>query len=115
MSEIQWEEGAPLYRQIRRRVENEIIEGALAEGGALPSVRQMASTLSVNPLTVMKAYQELLDEGLIEKRRGIGMHVAPGAHRKLLSSARQAFLGQEWPRVLAKLKQLGFDPAHMPS
>jgi GntR family transcriptional regulator len=114
MSSIQWDANVPIYRQIRSQVENRLLEGSLSVGDALPSVRQMAAELAVNPLTVMRAYQQLVDEGLIEKRRGIGMHVAPGAPDKLLAAARLSFLKEEWPKILERMDRLGLDRSMLP-
>ena len=103
-----WNEGQPIYRQLRDRVIARILEGALAEGDALPSVRTVAAEFTVNPLTVLKAYQELADEGLVESRRGRGMFVNPGARARLLAGEREKFLTEQWPRVLETIERLGF-------
>lgn len=105
----QWLEGAPIYRQLRDRVIALILDGNLAEGDAVPSVRQVAADFRINPLTVMKAYQALSDEGLLEKRRGLGMFVATGARAALLSDERTRFLDTEWPRIRARIQSLGLD------
>lgn len=104
-----WEDGAPIYRQIKRRVERDIIGGAMAEGDLVDSVRQVASTLQVNPLTVARAYQELADEGYLDKQRGIGMRVAPGARAKLLEQERKHFIEQEWPAIAQRMEMLGLE------
>jgi GntR family transcriptional regulator len=104
-----WNDGQPIYRQLRDLVVERILEGALAEGDALPSVRQVAADLRVNPITVLKSYQQLVDEGLVEKRRGIGMFVHAGARKRLLAAERKRFLADEWPRVAATAKRLGLD------
>lgn len=114
MSSVQWDANVPIYRQIRSQVENRLLDGSLSVGDPLPSVRQMSAELSVNPLTVMRAYQQLVEEGLIEKRRGIGMHVAPGAPNKLLTGARSSFIEDEWPKILERIRQLGLDRSKLP-
>ncbi len=103
----QWDESQPIYRQLRDRVVAMILEGVLKEGEPLPSVRQVASEYRLNPLTVLKSYQQLVDEGLVEKRRGRGMFVNEGASRALLKDERQRFLETEWPRVSATIQRLG--------
>lgn len=105
--DAQWNESQPIYRQLRDRVVAMVLEGALKEGEALPSVRQVATEYRLNPLTVLKAYQQLADEGLVEKRRGLGMFVAPGASQALLKDERQRFLEIDWPRVHATIQRLG--------
>ena|SRR5690349_12464582 len=104
-----WNDNAPIYRQLRDRVVAMILDGALNEGDALPSVRQVAADFQLNPITVSKAYQELVDEQLIEKRRGLGMYVNEGARESLLRSERERFLREEWPLLSARLKRLGLD------
>lgn len=106
-----WDENIPIYRQIKARVVAEILEGDLAEGAMLPSVRQVASDSQVNPLTVARAYQELADEGLVEKIRGIGMMIAAGATARLLEQERTRFLSQEWPLIRDRIRRLGLAPA----
>ena len=107
MTEPNWNENQPIYRQLRDRVVAMILEGTLKEGDALPSVRQVAADLRVNPLTVLKGYQQLVDEELVEKRRGLGMYVREGASAALLKDERQRFLDEEWPRVRATIQRLG--------
>ena len=102
-----WNDRQPIYRQIRERVVAMILEGTLDEGEALPSVRTVAADLRVNPLTVLKAYQELADEQVVETRRGLGMFVSPGARARLQEAERERFLAEEWPAVLATIKRLG--------
>jgi GntR family transcriptional regulator len=104
-----WNDSQPIYRQLRDKVVAMILEGRLADGDALPSVRNVAAEFSLNPLTVLKGYQQLVDDGLVEKRRGRGMFVTPGARAQLLKGERQRFLEQEWPRVLATINRLGLD------
>ncbi len=105
--DAKWDESQPIYRQLRDRVVAMMLEGVLKEGEALPSVRQVATEYRLNPLTVLKAYQQLADEGLVEKRRGLGMFVAPGASGALMKDERERFLQQEWPRVHATIQRLG--------
>jgi GntR family transcriptional regulator len=109
--DAKWNDSQPIYRQLRDRVVALMLEGALNEGEPLPSVRQVATEYRLNPLTVLKAYQQLADEGLVEKRRGLGMFVAPGAGSALLKDDRDRFLEQEWPQIQATIRRLGFDPA----
>jgi GntR family transcriptional regulator len=106
-----WNDNQPIYRQLRDKVVAMILEGTLADGDALPSVRSVAADFTLNPLTVLKGYQQLVDEGLVEKRRGRGMFVTAGARAQLLKGERQRFLEQEWPRVRATIERLGLDPA----
>jgi GntR family transcriptional regulator len=104
-----WNDHQPIYRQLRDKVVAMILEGTLADGDALPSVRSVAAEFTLNPLTVLKGYQQLVDEGLVEKRRGRGMYVTSGARAQLLTDERQRFLAQEWPRVKATIERLGLD------
>ncbi len=105
--DAKWDESQPIYRQLRDRVVAMVLEGTLKEGEALPSVRQVATEYRLNPLTVLKAYQQLSDEGLVEKRRGLGMFVAPGASSALMKDERERFLATEWPRIQATIQRLG--------
>ena len=107
--EPHWADGAPIYRQLRDRVVAMILEGILKEGDPLPSVRNVAAEFRINPLTVLKAYQELADEQLVEKRRGRGMFVNSGARAQLMSAERERFLSQEWPRIRAVIDRLELD------
>src|SRR4030088_136696 len=102
----QWDDSVPIYRQLRDRVVAMILEGVLKEGDPLPSVRSVAADYRVNPLTVLKGYQQLVDEGLVESRRGRGMFINTGARHLLLQGERQKFLGEEWPRVWATIQRL---------
>src|SRR5215475_10649942 len=95
----EWHDGQPIYRQVRDRVVSMILDDVLKEGEPLPSVRTVAAEYRINPLTVLKAYQELADEGLVETRRGRGMFINAGARGLLLEAERQKFLGEEWPRI----------------
>ena len=106
----EWNDSQPIYRQLRDRVVAMILEGVLKEGDALPSVRTVAADYRVNPLTVLKGYQELVDEGLVESKRGLGMFVKAGASELLLKSERQYFLKEEWPRIYATIRRLGLEP-----
>ena len=103
----------PIYRQLRDRVIALILDGALKDGEPLPSVRTVAADLRVNPLTVLKAYQELADAGLVEKRRGLGMYVSPGAAAALRTDERARFLAEDWPRLRATIQRLGLTPAEL--
>jgi len=103
----QWNDSQPIYRQLRDRVIAMILDSVLNEGDPLPSVRTVAADYRVNPLTVLKAYQQLADEQIVEKRRGIGMFVKAGVRQQLLRDERQRFLEEEWPGVLATLRRLG--------
>ena len=102
-----WNEDLPIYRQLRDRVVAMILEGVLEDGDALPSVRNVAAEYRLNPLTVLKGYQELVDEGLVEKKRGRGMFVTDGARVQLLKDERERFLDKEWPVVAATIERLG--------
>ena len=108
-----WNDSQPIYRQLRDRVVAMILEGVLKEGDPLPSVRNVAADYRLNPLTVLKGYQQLVDEALVEKRRGRGMYVADGATRALMKDERQKFLDEEWPRVQATIQRLGFSVAEL--
>ncbi len=103
----EWNDNQPIYRQLRDRVVAMILDGALKEGDPLPSVRTVAADYRVNPLTVLKGYQELVDEELVETRRGLGMFVREGARKLLLRGERQKFLNEEWPRIQATIQRLG--------
>ena len=102
-----WNDSQPIYRQLRDRVVAMILDGVLKEGDPLPSVRTVAAEYRVNPLTVLKGYQQLVDEGLVETKRGRGMFINEGARRLLLKGERQKFLGEEWPRIHATIQRLG--------
>jgi GntR family transcriptional regulator len=105
--EREWNDGQPIYRQLRDRVVAMILDGVLKEGDPLPSVRNVAAEYRVNPLTVLKGYQQLMDEELIEKKRGLGLFVRAGARNLLLKGERRKFLDEEWPRVHATIHRLG--------
>lgn len=106
---IGWNDNAPIYRQLKDRVIGMMLDGVLKAGDPLPSVRQIAAEYQLNPITVSKAYQELVDDNLVEKRRGIGMYVTEGASEKLLASERERFLREEWPAMLERIRLLGLD------
>ena len=105
----EWNDNQPIYRQLRDRVIAMILDGVLKEGDPLPSVRTVAADYRVNPLTVLKGYQELVDEELVDKRRGLGMFVKDGARKLLLKKERQKFLQEEWPRILSTVQRLGLN------
>jgi GntR family transcriptional regulator len=103
----EWNDNQPIYRQLRDRVVAMILDGILKEGDPLPSVRNVAAEYRVNPLTVLKGYQQLVEDGLVETRRGRGMFINAGARKLLLAGERQKFLDEEWPRVHAIIQRLG--------
>jgi GntR family transcriptional regulator len=102
-----WNDSQPIYWQLKERTVAMIVDGTLAEGEPLPSVRTVAAEFQLNPITVSKSYQALVEEGLVEKRRGLGMFVCDGARGKLIASERAKFLNEEWPAVLSRIEQLG--------
>jgi GntR family transcriptional regulator len=108
-----WNDNQPIYRQLRDRMVALILEGVLKEGDPLPSVRAVAAEYRLNPLTVLKGYQQLVDENLVEKRRGRGMYVNQGASRLLMAGERERFLTAEWPVVLATIQRLGLSTAEL--
>lgn len=108
-----WNDDQPIYRQLRDRVVAMILEGVLGDGDALPSVRNVAAEYRLNPLTVLKGYQELVDEGLVEKKRGRGMFVTDGARKQLLIDERRRFLDKDWPVIAATIERLGLDAAEL--
>jgi GntR family transcriptional regulator len=108
-----WNEDQPIYRQLRDRVIEMILEGVLGDGDALPSVRNVAAEYRLNPLTVLKGYQELVDDGLVEKKRGRGMFVTPGARKRLLTDERQRFVDVEWPKIVETIERLGLDAGEL--
>ena len=109
----EWNDGQPIYRQLRDRVVAMILDGVLTEGDPLPSVRNVAAEFRVNPLTVLKSYQGLVDERLVEKRRGLGMFINAGARQLLLDGERQRFLAEQWPRIHATIQRLGLTPEEL--
>jgi GntR family transcriptional regulator len=104
-----WNDSQPIYRQLRDRVVAMILEGVLKEGDGLPSVRNVAAEYQLNPLTVLKGYQMLVDEDLVEKRRGRGMFVRAGASGRLMKNEREQFLHEEWPEIVRRIDRLGLD------
>jgi DNA-binding transcriptional regulator YhcF (GntR family) len=113
MMDPDWNDGQPIYRQLRDRVVAMILDGVLNEGDPLPSVRNVAAEYRINPLTVLKAYQELVDEQLVEKRRGLGMFINAGARDLLLQGERQKFLAEQWPAIHATIQRLGLKPQEL--
>jgi GntR family transcriptional regulator len=113
MMDREWNDSQPIYRQLRDRVVAMILDGVLKEGDPLPSVRNVAAEYRVNPLTVLKGYQQLVDEGLVETRRGRGMFINGGARNLLLQSERQKFLAEQWPRIYASIQRLGLKPKEL--
>jgi GntR family transcriptional regulator len=103
----EWNDSQPIYRQVRDRVVAMILDGLLKEGDPLPSVRNVAAEYRVNPLTVLKGYQQLVDERLVETKRGLGMFINAGARTLLLQGERQKFVAEEWPRISATIQRLG--------
>ena len=113
MNAMQWQDGTPIYRQLKERVVAMMLDGELKPGDALPSVRQVAAEYQLNPITVSRAYQELADEGLVEKRRGLGMYVTEQATRGLRQDERERFLREDWPPVLERIRRLGLSLADL--
>jgi DNA-binding transcriptional regulator YhcF (GntR family) len=111
--EGEWNDSQPIYRQLRDRVVALILDGVLKEGDPLPSVRNVAAEYRVNPITVLKGYQQLVDEQLVETKRGLGMFIKPGARDLLLQGERQKFLEEQWPRVYATIQRLGLTPKEL--
>jgi len=109
-----WNDSQPIYWQLKERTIAMILDRTLEEGDALPSVRTVASEFQLNPITVSKSYQALVDEGLVEKRRGLGMFVVEGARRKLIESEREKFINEEWPAMLSRISQLGLKLEDLP-
>ncbi|HEY4933851.1 MAG TPA: GntR family transcriptional regulator [Terriglobales bacterium] len=108
-----WDDNQPIYRQIRDFIVTTIMDGSLPEGEALASVRRLAAEFRVSPLTVLKSYQQLVSEGLVESRRGRGMFVIPGARQLALAAERERFLQEEWPRLLDTIERLGLNPEEL--
>ncbi len=113
MTDREWNDNQPIYRQVRDRVVAMILDGVLKEGDALPSVRNVAAEYRVNPLTVLKGYQQLVDEQLVESKRGRGMFVNAGARDLLLAGERQKFLAEQWPSIHATIQRLGLTPEEL--
>lgn len=110
-----WNDTQPIWRQVKDQLINQILDGTLRSGEAAPSVRQCAADLHLNPLTVARAYQELVDEGVLEKRRGLGSFVTEGAADRLLEQERARFLAEEWPAIQARMKRLGLQVGEIKS
>jgi len=106
---MDWDNKTPIYEQLKDKITAEIIEGAIKEGENIPSIRHIASLYRINPLTVSKAYQLLMDEDVVEKQRGLGLFVKPGAKNKLSSKQKKVFLTEEWPIIVKKIERLGVD------
>jgi GntR family transcriptional regulator len=111
--EREWNDSQPIYRQLRDRVVAMILDGVLKEGDPLPSVRNVAAEYRVNPITVMKGYQELVEERLVETKRGLGMFIKPGARELLLEAERRRFLEDQWPGISATIQRLGLTPQEL--
>jgi GntR family transcriptional regulator len=111
--DLEWSDSQPIYRQLRDRVVAMILDGVLKEGDPLPSVRSVAAEFRVNPLTVLKGYQQLVDEQLVEKRRGLGMFVKIDSRKLLLRAERDKFLTEEWPRIRSTIERLGLSPKEL--
>jgi GntR family transcriptional regulator len=109
----EWNDSQPIYRQLRDRVVAMILDGVLNEGDPLPSVRTVAAEYRLNPITVLKAYQELVDEQLVETKRGRGMFINAGARDLLMQGEREKFLAEQWPRVSATIRRLGLTPEEL--
>ncbi|MDF1796486.1 MAG: GntR family transcriptional regulator [Coxiellaceae bacterium] len=110
---MQWNNKQPIYQQLKDKIAAAIMDGSLQEGEAIPSIRQVSADYAVNPITVSKAFQGLVDDEVIEKRRGLGMFVRQGAQKALLKLEKQRFLQQEWPQIKQRINQLGFDAAEL--
>jgi GntR family transcriptional regulator len=111
--EREWNDSQPIYRQLRDRVVALILDGVLKEGDPLPSVRNVAAEYRINPITVLKGYQQLVEEELVEAKRGRGMFINAGAHNLLLQGERQKFLEEQWPRIHATIQRLGLTPQEL--
>jgi GntR family transcriptional regulator len=108
-----WHDNSPIYRQLKDRIIEMLLDGALKPGDAIPSVRQIAAQYQLNPITVSRAYQELVDDALVEKQRGLGMYVLEGAREKLLASEREQFLQHEWPAIERRMQRLEISPTDL--
>ena len=109
----EWNDSQPIYRQLRDRIVAMILDNLLAEGDPLPSVRTVAAEYVLNPLTVLKSYQQLVDEHLVERKRGRGMFINAGARDLLLQAERQKFLTEQWPEIAATIRRLGLTPQQL--
>lgn len=110
---LSWNDDQPIYRQLMNEVIGWILSGRLEDGDALPSIRNLASDYEVNPLTAAKAYQGLTDNGLVDKRRGVGLFIKPGARERLLRLEKEKFMTSEWPEIVARIEQVGIDPKEL--
>ncbi|MFZ9311275.1 MAG: GntR family transcriptional regulator [Arenimonas sp.] len=110
---IQWSDNSPIYRQLKDKLVGMMLDGDIKPGDALPSVRQIAAEYQLNPITVSRAFQELADENVVEKRRGLGMYMSENAKDQLLSSEKQRFLQDEWPLIVARIRRLGLQPEQL--
>jgi GntR family transcriptional regulator len=105
-----WNDNQPIYIQLREHALGMILDGVLDDGDPLPSVRKVAADFHLNPITVSKAYQSLVDDELVETRRGLGMFVVSGAKTALLKAEKDKFLRREWPLLLKRIRRLGLNP-----
>jgi GntR family transcriptional regulator len=108
-----WNDTAPIYRQLAQQLAGQLLDGEPPEGAPMPSVRQLAQQYLINPLTVSRALQSLVDEGFLEPRRGLGMYVTEGARSRLLRTEREAFLREEWPVLRERLRRMGLSSADL--
>jgi GntR family transcriptional regulator len=111
--QIKWNDKEPIYRQLRDKLVELILEGVFQNGDSLPSVRQVSSEHRINPITVSKAFQMLVDDELVEKRRGVGMFVIEGAREQLIEDERERFIRVDWPQIIARIERLGLDPVQL--
>lgn len=111
--QINWNEKEPIYRQLKDKLVELILEGVFQDGDPLPSVRQVSSEHRINPITVSKAFQMLVDDDLVEKRRGVGMFVIEGAREQLIVDERERFIREDWPQIIARIERLGLDPLQL--
>ena len=107
MNAMKWNDQTPIFRQLKEKVVELIMDGEVKEGEAVPSVRQVAADYQINPLTVSKAYQELVDDNVLEKKRGLGMFVTDGAKEQLFDDEKRQFLQEEWPKIIVRIERLG--------
>ncbi len=110
---FQWNDKEPIYLQLKDKIKEMVLSGDIVESEALPSVRQVAMEYKINPITVSKSYQILVDEGLVEKRRGLGMFVQQGAMAKLQVNENQQFINEDWPKILTKIQHLNLDTSQL--
>lgn len=111
--QINWNDKEPIYRQLKDKLVELILEGVFQDGDPLPSVRQVSSEHRINPITVSKAFQMLVDDDLVEKRRGVGMFVIEGAREQLIVDERERFIREDWPQIIARIERLGLDPLQL--